>query len=264
MRTAAVLTLPAVSEILNISAYRFVVLDDTESLRAQIQAQAAARQLRGTVLLAEEGINLFLAGPPHEVRGFVDWLRLDPRFATLEVKESPSDALPFGKLLVKVKAEIIRMNHPAIRPQAERAPAVSPRTLARWLAQGHDDEGREVVTLDTRNAFEVDEGRFRGAIDWRIEKFSDFPAAALAHRDELSGKTVVSYCTGGIRCEKAALFMADAGIERVVQLDGGILKYFEETGGAHFDGNCFVFDERRTVGADLCPAGPDAASSKER
>ncbi len=259
--TARLLTLPPVTSILNISAYRFAVLDDTESLRTQIHEQASARRLKGTVLLAEEGINLFLAGTPAHVRGFVDWLRLDARFATLEVKESPSDGVPFGKLLVKVKREIIRMNHPAIRPQAERAPAVSPLTLARWLAQGHDDDGREVVTLDTRNAFEVDEGRFHNAIDWRIDKFSDFPAAVLAHRDELLGKTVVSYCTGGIRCEKAALFMADAGIEHVVQLDGGILKYFEDTGGAHFDGNCFVFDERRTVGADLCPAGPDAASA---
>ncbi len=260
---ASLLTLPAVASILNISAYRFAVLDDTESLRAQIHEQASARKLKGTVLLAEEGINLFLAGVPAHVRGFVEWLRRDARFATLEVKESPSDDVPFGKLLVKVKREIIRMNHPAIRPQAERAPAVSPATLARWLAQGHDDEGREVVTLDTRNAFEVDEGRFHNAIDWRIDKFSDFPAAVLAHRDELAGKTVVSYCTGGIRCEKAALYMADVGIERVVQLDGGILKYFEDTGGAHFDGTCFVFDERRTVGADLRPAGPDAASAPQ-
>lgn len=239
--------------VLNISAYRFVVLDDVEALRAQIYSQAASRHLKGTVLLAEEGINLFLAGPPNAVRGFIDWLRGDARFASLEIKESPSPALPFGKLLVKVKREIIRMNHPAIRPQAERAPAVSAATLARWLAQGHDDEDREVVTLDTRNAFEVDAGRFRGAIDWRIDKFSDFPAAALANRDMLRGKTVVSYCTGGIRCEKAALFMADAGIERVMQLDGGILKYFEETGGAHFDGHCFVFDARREVGSDLHP-----------
>ena len=251
------------SSILNISAYRFVVLDDADELRAQIQQHANARALKGTVLLAQEGINLFLAGRPVSVRGFVEWLRGDARFATLEVKESPSDAVPFGKLLVKVKHEIIRMNHPAIRPQADRAPAVSPATLARWLAQGHDDEGREVVTLDTRNAFEVDEGRFHNAIDWRIDKFSDFPAAAIAHREELRGKTVVSYCTGGIRCEKAALFMADAGIERVMQLDGGILKYFEDTGGAHFDGRCFVFDERRTVGADLCPAGPDALSASQ-
>jgi len=242
--------------VLNISAYRFVVLDDVDALRAQIHAQAASRGLKGTVLLAEEGINLFLAGPPEAVRDFVSWLRRsDARFAALEAKESLSESVPFGKLLVKVKREIIRMNHPAIRPQAERAPAVSARTLARWLDQGRDDEGREVVTLDTRNAFEVDAGRFRGAIDWRIDKFSDFPAAVLAHRDDFRGKTVVSYCTGGIRCEKAALFMADAGIERVMQLDGGILKYFEETGGAHYDGHCFVFDARREVASDLRPAG---------
>ena len=241
--------------VLNISAYRFVVLDDVEALRADIHKQATSRELKGTVLLAEEGINLFLAGPPTAVRDFVAWLRRDERFASLEVKESPSANVPFGKLLVKVKREIIRMNHPAIRPQAERAPAVSAQTLARWLDQGHDDDGREVVTLDTRNAFEVDAGRFRGAIDWRIDKFSDFPAAVLAHRDELRGKTVVSYCTGGIRCEKAALFMADAGIDHVMQLDGGILKYFEETGGAHYDGHCFVFDARREVASDLRPAG---------
>ena len=247
--------------VLNISAYRFVVLDDVDSLREQIHAEALARHLKGTVLLAEEGINLFLAGPPDAVHGFIVWLREDARFAELEVKESPSPTVPFGKLLVKVKREIIRMNRPAIRPQAERAPAVSAQTLARWLAQGHDDDGREVITLDTRNAFEVDAGRFRGAIDWRIDKFSDFPAAVLEHRDELSGKTVVSYCTGGIRCEKAALFMADAGVDRVMQLDGGILKYFEETGGAHFDGLCFVFDARREVGSDLQPAN-DAAKAE--
>jgi UPF0176 protein len=244
----------AMQPILNISAYRFIALDELDSLRAQIQSRATERALKGTVLLAEEGINLFLAGAPEAVRGFVAWLRGDVRFAALEVKESPSPAVPFAKLLVKVKREIIRMNHPAVRPQAQRAPAVSARTLQRWLAQGHDDDGREIITLDTRNAFEVDAGRFTGAVDWRIDKFSDFPSAALAHRDDLRDKTVVTYCTGGIRCEKAALFMADAGIERVLQLDGGILKYFEETGGAHFDGHCFVFDARREVGSDLHPA----------
>ena len=250
---APVFKLRAVLPALNISAYRFVVLDDVNSLRAQIHAQALARHLKGTVLLAEEGVNLFLAGPPDAVRDFIGWLRGDARFASLEVKESSSPAVPFGKLLVKVKREIIRMNHPAIRPQAERAPAVSAQTLSCWLDQGHDDEGREVVMLDTRNAFEVDAGRFRGAIDWRIEKFSDFPAALMAHRDALRDKTVVSYCTGGIRCEKAALFMTDAGVERVMQLDGGILKYFEESGGAHFEGHCYVFDARRAVSSDLQP-----------
>lgn len=204
-------------------------------------------------MLAEEGINLFLAGEPESLRRFVAWLRQDARFATLAPKESWSEAVPFGKLLVKVKREIIRMNHPTIQPTAGRAPAVGAKTLARWLDAGCDDDGLPVVTLDTRNEFEIGHGRFKGAIDWHIEKFSEFPAQALAHREELQGKRVVSYCTGGIRCEKAALFMAEAGIANVMQLDGGILKYFEEVGGQHFDGDCFVFDEREALDPSLQP-----------
>lgn len=237
--------------ILNISAYRFVPLTDLLTLRESIRSQADARALRGTVLLAEEGINLFLAGTPEGVRAFVAGLREDPRFQALEAKESWSEKVPFGRLLVKVKREIIRMNHPHLRPSAGRAPAVDARTLSRWLDAGHDDEGRPVVMLDTRNAFEVDHGRFRGAIDWRITRFGEFPDAVRAHADSLKGKTVVSYCTGGIRCEKAALFMAEAGIDHVLQLEGGILKYFEEAGGEHFEGDCFVFDEREALAADL-------------
>jgi UPF0176 protein len=145
------------------------------------------------------------------------------------------------------------MDHPTIRPAQGRAPAVDARTLKRWLDAGHDDEGRPVVTLDTRNAFEVDHGRFQGAIDWRITKFTEFPAKVLAHREALQGKRVVSYCTGGIRCEKAAIYMAEAGIDHVVQLEGGILRYFEEAGGAHFHGHCFVFDEREALDPALVP-----------
>jgi UPF0176 protein len=240
--------------MLNISAYRFVELPDAPALREPIRARAAAAGLKGTVLLAGEGINLFLAGEADAVRGFVSWLDEDPRFAALAPKESWSETVPFGRLLVKVKGEIIRMNHPAIRPQAGRAPAVDAKTLARWLDAGCDDDGRPVVTLDTRNAFEVDHGRFAGAIDWRIAKFSEFPAAALQHREQLQGKTVVSYCTGGIRCEKAAIFLREAGVEQVLQLDGGILRYFEETGGRHFEGGCFVFDGRERLDASLQPA----------
>lgn len=237
--------------ILNISAYAFVPLTDALALRESIRSQADALALKGTVLLAEEGINLFLAGLPENVHAFVAWLREDKRFEPLAPKESWSASVPFKKLLVKVKREIIRMNHPTIQPTAGRAPAVSAKTLARWLEAGHDDDGRPVVTLDTRNAFEVDHGRFRNAIDWHIDKFSEFPDQVLAHRSELQGKRVVSYCTGGIRCEKAAIFMAEAGIENVVQLDGGILKYFEEVGGQHFEGDCFVFDEREALDASL-------------
>ncbi len=237
--------------ILNISAYKFVPLHDAPALRDRLHGQATALGLKGTILLAEEGINLFLAGPGDAVRAFVSGLQQDARLADLVPKESWSARQPFRKMLVKVKREIIRMNHPAIRPAAGRAPAVAAATVKRWLDQGHDDAGRPVVTLDTRNAFEVDHGSFEGAIDWRIHKFSDFPQALQAHRAELQGKTVVSFCTGGIRCEKAAILMQEAGLEHVYQLEGGILKYFEEAGGAHFRGNCFVFDQREALGHDL-------------
>jgi UPF0176 protein len=245
-----------VSAIENISAYRFVALPDVAELRPRLHDQALRRALRGTVLLAEEGINLVLAGAPDDVRGFLQWLRQDARFADMAVKASASDRVPFGKLVVKIKREIIRMNHPAIRPQQGRAPSVAPTTLARWLARGCDDDDRPVVILDTRNGFEVDHGRFRDAIDWRLRKFSDFPAALLAHRDALRGKTVVSYSTGGIRCEKAALVMREAGVERALQLEGGILAYFEAVGSAHFDGGCFVFDDRAVLDASLAPLEP--------
>ncbi len=237
--------------ILNVAAYRFVVLEQPSSLREQMLAQARARDLRGTILLASEGINLFLAGAPQQVRGFLQWLRADERFAGLHAKESWSEAQPFRRLLVKVKREIIRMDHPAIQPQHGRAAAVDALTLRRWLDQGHDDDGRAVVTLDTRNAFEVDHGSFEGAIDWRLGKFSDFPTALQQHGHELEGKTVVSFCTGGIRCEKAALYMCEAGLGPVWQLEGGILQYFEEAGSSHWRGHCFVFDEREAVDPQL-------------
>lgn len=242
---------------LNISTYRFVPVSDPGALAGQLRPLADALGLKGTVLLAEEGINLFLAGQEAPVRQWLQTLRADPRFADLPAKESWSASQPFRRLKVKVKAEIIRMNQPAVRPAAGRAPAVSPATLARWLSAGRDDDGRPVVMLDTRNAFEVDRGAFEGAIDWRLGRFSDFPAALAAHAAQLAGKTVVSYCTGGIRCEKAALVMQAAGVAQTYQLEGGILKYFEETDGApHWRGECFVFDEREALASDLLPATP--------
>ncbi|MFN3860521.1 MAG: sulfurtransferase [Roseateles sp.] len=242
--------------ILNISCYLFVSLTDTAALRERLHARAEALGLKGTVLIAEEGINLFLAGAADAVNTWVTELRADPRFAALAPKQSWSETQPFKRLKVKVKPEIIRMNQPTVRPDhAPRAPALPPATLARWLDQGHDDEGRELVMLDTRNGFEVDYGAFDNAIDWRLQKFSDFPAALAAHRDELAGKTVVSYCTGGIRCEKAAMVLQAQGLT-AWQLDGGILKYFEEAGGKHYHGGCFVFDERESLAPDLTPLGP--------
>ena len=240
------------ASVLNISAYLFTRIDDRERLRPQLRERAAAASLKGTILIAEEGINLFLAGDPEAVRGFVDELRADRRFAQLTTKESWSHEQPFGRLLVKLKREIIRMDHPTISPESGRAPAVAPVTLRRWLDQGHDDAGREVVLLDTRNAFEVDYGTFDGALDWRIERFTQFPGAATAHREHLEGKTVVSFCTGGIRCEKAAIYLRETGVE-AFQLDGGILGYFEHVGQAHWNGDCFVFDEREALTPDLAP-----------
>lgn len=243
------------ASVLNVSAYLFTQIDDPAILRPVLRERAAAAGLKGTIILAEEGINLFLAGEERDVRGFLDELRADERFAALSAKESWSAEQPFGRMLVKHKREIIRMDHPSIRPVAGRAPAVAPETLRRWLDQGHDDGGREVVMLDTRNAFEVDYGTFDGAVDWRIERFTQFPAAAQAHRAELEGKTVVSFCTGGIRCEKAAIHLRESGVD-AYQLDGGILGYFEHAGGAHFRGDCFVFDEREALTPSLAAGGP--------
>ena len=246
--------------LLNIACYRFVPLDELPALRQRLFDQAEAGGLKGTVLLAEEGINLCLAGPADKVEGWLALLESDSRLAGLQPKRSWSEGQPFKRLKVKVKREIIRMNQPAIQPAQGRAPALPAATLARWLAQGHCDEGRPLKLLDTRNDFEVDAGAFEGAIDWRLQRFSDFPAALAAHRDELAGHTVVSYCTGGIRCEKAALVMQQLGLDHSWQLDGGILKYFEDTDGQApgWRGHCFVFDERVALDASLQTA--DAAA----
>jgi UPF0176 protein len=239
--------------VLNISSYKFVSLGNLADLRERLLDKTKSLDLKGTILIAEEGINLFLAGTANDIQSFVRWLRQDTRFADLDPKESWSDHQPFRKMLVKIKKEIIRMDHPAIRPHAGRAPAVTPETLNRWLDQGHDDEGRPVVTLDTRNAFEVDFGTFKNTIDYRITKFTEFPKAIAAHKDELKDKTIVSFCTGGIRCEKAAIHMREIGLEHTYQLEGGILKYFEETDARHYNGSCFVFDERLALDPSLLP-----------
>jgi UPF0176 protein len=245
------------ASVLNLSAYRFVALADLPALRQRVFDSAQAAGLRGTVLLAEEGINLFVAGTPDAARRWLDNLRAEPGLANLDAKESFSATLPFRHLRVKIKREIIRMNQPQVRPGDERAPSVDAPTLARWLDAGRDDAGRPLALLDTRNAFEVDHGAFAGAIDWRLERFSQFPEAARMHRDELTGRTVVAYCTGGIRCEKAALALQAVGVEHVHQLDGGILRYLEQVPSArHWQGRCFVFDARESLDASLAAAAP--------
>ncbi|MFZ6657438.1 sulfurtransferase [Undibacterium sp. TJN19] len=235
----------------NISAYKFITFDDTAEKRQAFIDKCKELNLKGTILLTPEGINMFLAGLRLEIDAYMDWLHEDPRFADVIAKESFSDRQPFTKLLVKLKAEIITMRMPLIKPEEGRAPAVDAHTLKRWLDQGHDDSGKPVVMVDTRNDFEVDVGSFDNTIDYRIAKFTEFPAVIEANRASLNDKTVVTFCTGGIRCEKAAIHMQNVGFDSVYQLEGGILKYFEEVGGDHYHGDCFVFDYRTALNPQL-------------
>jgi UPF0176 protein len=228
-------------------------IDDPDAVASRERAWAEAGELRGTVLVAEEGINLFLAGIDSAIEGFLDRLQADPRFAGIEVKRSWSATQPFARLKVKRKREIIAFRRDAASPLQRRAPAVAPEALARWIVQGHDDSGRKLVLLDTRNREEVGYGTFEGALTLPIDNFVDLPEALEPHRTALAGTTVVSFCTGGIRCEKAALWMRDAGMDNVLQLDGGILNYFEHVGGQGYSGGCFVFDDRIALDPRLQP-----------
>ncbi len=239
--------------ILNAAAYHFATIDDPRTLAAQLRERAEIAELRGTVLVAEEGVNLFLAGAGQALHGFLDALREDPRFAGLTVKFSHSATQPFGRLKVKVKKEIISFRRDQSSPLQGRAPAVMPAELARWLEQGRDDAGKRVVLLDTRNREEVGYGTFANALTLPIDNFTELPEALEPHRESLSDATVVSFCTGGIRCEKAALWMRADGMDNVLQLDGGILGYFEQVGGYGYDGRCFVFDERVALDPALMP-----------
>jgi UPF0176 protein len=243
----------AAPSFVNIAAYKFITFDNTEEMRPQYQALCKELALKGTILLTPEGINMFLSGTRENIDSYLAWLRSDPRFADIEAKESLSEEQSHKRMLVKIKKEIITMRMPLIKPELGRAPAVAPATLKRWLDQGHDDNGKPVVMVDTRNAFEVDVGTFDNTIDYRIEKFTEFPEVIAANKDALADKTVVTFCTGGIRCEKAAIHMQNIGYDSVYQLEGGILKYFEDVGGAHYTGDCFVFDYRTALNPKLEP-----------
>ncbi len=238
---------------LNLAAYLFTDLDDLSTLRDEIRVAGAELSMRGTVLLAPEGINVFVCGSEGGAREFARRLVSLPALAALSFKESWSDSQSFNRLLVKLKKEIITFRQPALKPAAGRAPTVDAVSLARWLDSGRDDAGRPVTLVDTRNAFEVEVGAFDGAIDPQIKSFTDLPQALESRRERLAGHRVVTYCTGGIRCEKAALYLAANGYENVVQLEGGVLKYFEEVGTRHWRGELFVFDKRVSLKPDLSP-----------
>ncbi len=240
------------ADFLNISTYKFTSFasDELPALRERLQAVCAAAGLRGTILLSTEGINLFVAGLPDNVAALVADLRTIPGLEDLAPKESFSSERPFNRMLVKIKKEIIAFGVEGVDPARKPAPKLSPRTLKQWL-----DEGRPVTLLDTRNDYEVRMGTFKGAIDPRIDHFREFPEVVRKLPEELKNQPVVMFCTGGIRCEKAGPFMELEGFQNVFQLDGGILKYFEECGGAHYDGECFVFDRRVGVNPELKETG---------
>jgi len=238
------------AEVINLSCYRFAPLVGLEELRRSLQDCARANGLRGTILLAPEGINFFLAGARPRLAAVLEVIRAVPGLADVAPKESPGAAQPFKRMLVKVKKEIIAFGVEGVDPARRPAKKISARQLKQWL-----DEGRPVTLLDTRNHYEVRMGTFTGAVAPPIWNFRDFPTAVAKLPAELKTQPVVMFCTGGIRCEKAGPFMAMQGYTDVRQLDGGILKYFEEVGGAHYDGECFVFDERVGVGPDLRETG---------
>ncbi len=229
--------------VVNIAAYRFVPLTDLPSLRKRLLGKCKAWGLKGTILISTEGINVFVAGGRDEIDSLLNEIRALPGLADFSPKVSVSGEQPFNRMLVRIKKEIIAFGVPGIEPEKRTAPKIAPRELKRWL-----DEGRPLTLLDTRNDYEVKVGTFKNAVTLGIDHFRSFPTAICQLPSELKRQPVVMFCTGGIRCEKAGPYLEREGFEHVFQLDGGILKYFEDCGGEHYLGECFVFDRR--VGVD--------------
>ena len=243
--------------ILNIAAYKFTSLGDEEDiarLRGDLKSLCSNLELKGSILLGGEGINLFIAGRPDNIDAFLTHLRSVSGLQDLEAKRSWSADQPFNRMLVKIKQEIIAFGMEGIDPARHTSARISARDLKSLL-----DSGSPVTLLDTRNDYELKLGTFNGAISLGIDHFREFPQAIRTLPDNvkqlLQDSTVVTFCTGGIRCEKAAPLLEREGYKNVLQLEGGILKYFEECGGAHFDGECFVFDKRVGLDPDLKETG---------
>ena len=256
------------SAVTNISTYRFAELTGLKDLRESLIADCKAWDLKGTILLSTEGINLFVAGAAESIDLLLRNLRQIPGLEALEPKVSSSDKQPFNRMLVRVKREIISFGMESIRPANYTSPKIAAAELKRWL-----DEGRPITLLDTRNDYEVKLGTFKGALIPHINTFREFPDAVRKLHSALKDQPVVMFCTGGIRCEKAGPFMEQQGFNNIYQLDGGILKYFEECGGEHYEGECFVFDQRVGVDPGLretdyaicfaCQAPLDAADQED-
>ncbi len=235
--------------IVNIAAYKFTPLDRLEWRRDELKQRCYTLGLKGTILISREGMNLFLAGERSSIDSILQWIRSYPGLSDIPVKESVTDYQPFNRMLVRIKKEIIPVGLEGVEPVPNATPKITPEQLKQWL-----DEKRPIALLDTRNDYEVALGTFQGAVDLNLKIFRQFPAAAAALPDTIKKNPVVMFCTGGIRCEKIGPFMNGLGFEQVYQLEGGILKYFEECEHAHYDGECFVFDQRVAVDPQLGPA----------
>jgi len=233
------------NRITNIAGYRFVDLDDRDELREPFREITAKLGLKGTILLSKNGINFFLAGEQKSVDNYILFLNKDKRFKDIPLHISFTDYQPFRRMLVRLKKEIIALGMDEIRPAEHTGQFIEPTEFKKWL-----DEGKEVMVLDTRNDYELRLGTFENAIDLDIKSFRQFPDA-IEKLEQNKSTPVVMFCTGGIRCEKASVVMENKGWENVYQIKGGVLGYFKETGGAHWNGDCFVFDQRVSIGKDL-------------
>ncbi|KAB2643209.1 MAG: sulfurtransferase [Verrucomicrobia bacterium] len=231
---------------INLSGYHFLPLKNLPELKENLESLCANHDLKGTILLSLEGINFFVAGGRSATDQLLAELRSIPGCSALEVKESESSTQPFRRMLIKIKKEIISFGVEGIDPASNPAPKLPPKKLKEWL-----DAKKPVVLLDTRNDYEVRMGTFQGALPAGIQHFRDFPEAVKKFPEVLKEATVVTFCTGGIRCEKAAPLMEREGFKNIFQLDGGILNYFKECGDAHYEGECFVFDKRVCLDPDL-------------
>ena len=241
--------------------YRFVVLDDTEQLRPQLLAQCQAQQVKGNVLLAHEGINGTIAGPEAGVRAVLAWLRADPRLAALVHKEAWATEDPFYRMKVSLKREIVTLGVPDVHAATQAGTYVSPQDWNQLI----DDP--DVAVVDVRNDYEVAIGTFQGAIDPLTRSFSEFPQWVERNEALLRGKSKVAmFCTGGIRCEKSTAYLRQLGFENVYHLEGGILKYLETVApeDSRWQGDCFVFDERVSVGHGLQPGDHQLCRSCRR
>jgi UPF0176 protein len=231
------------SQYLTAALYKFVSLPNYQALQAPILAACQEHRIKGTLLLALEGINGTIAGAPEDIQALLAYLRSYPEFSDLEHKESYADKHPFYRMKVKLKKEIVTMGVAGIDPNQVVGTYVKPED---WNALISDPE---VVLLDTRNDYEVHIGTFKGAVDPKTTTFREFPEYVAQNLDKTKHKKVAMFCTGGIRCEKASSFMKQQGFEEVYHLQGGILKYLETVPKEQsmWEGECFVFDQRVAV-----------------